>query len=169
MPLPNLERFLAAQGGLKPVVEKALRIDALAKRCAAFLPPELAAQVRVANLRQNQLVLLASNPAAAAKLRLYAESLAAFLSTPQSDGIVVSVKVQPNLSREKHGAAHKKPALSSAALEELSSLYRRLRDSPVRQALGALLKHHGVPPTPPPASARTGTAATPRPRQTRRT
>lgn len=162
MPFPNLERYLSAQGGLKPVVEKALRIDALARRCAAFLPPELAAQVRVANLRQNQLVLLASSPAAAAKLRLYTQSLAAFLSTPESEGIVVSVRVQPNFSRETHGAPHKKPLLTPLALEELLALYTNLRDSPFRQALGAMLARHGVqPPTPQPAGARTRTTGAP--------
>jgi len=168
MLLSSLERYLTAQDSTKSVVEKALKIDALARRCATFLPPELATQVTVANFRQNQLVLLASSPAAAAKLRLYTESLAAYLSTTQSEGIVVSVKVQPNFSRRRYGALHNKPGLSPAALEELRSLYTNLRDSPARQALAAFLEHHGVSPTPRPAGARTGTAAAPTPRRTRR-
>jgi hypothetical protein len=123
----------------------------------------------VANLRQGQIVLLAPNSAAAAKLRLHSESLAALVSTHEGKAIVVSVKVQPNFSHEKHGAPHKKPVLSPAALVRLTDLYRRLPDSPVRRALRALLMHHDALPTRPPADAPRETPEESEPRRTGRT
>jgi len=75
----KIDRYLAADDAIRPIVAKARQIDALAKLCADFLPPALVRQVRAANLRDGELVLLASNPPAAAKLKMIAESLRKFL------------------------------------------------------------------------------------------
>jgi len=80
MQLPRIDRFLARDNDLQPVVAKAREIDALSKLCDEFLPPELAAQLRPANLQGGKLVVLAANAAAAAKLKLLSESLGDFLS-----------------------------------------------------------------------------------------
>lgn len=154
MRLPKLDRFLAADPDLQPIIEKALTIDALAKLCAALLPSDLAKRTRVANVKSGRAVLLASNPADAARLRLYSEKLTAAISQTQGEVIVISVKVQPNISQEKHGALHHKPELTGQAIAALTSLYNKLPDSPARRALQALLEHHAHESIPPPASAR---------------
>jgi len=54
-------------------------IGALSRLVNGYLPPDLSRQVRVANLREGELVLLAANSATAAKLKLLAPSLSRFL------------------------------------------------------------------------------------------
>jgi hypothetical protein len=154
VPLPKLDRLLAAEGELQPLVAKARQIGALARLVDGFLPPDLARQVRVANLREGRLVLLAATPAAAAKLRLLAESLSGFLLQQRAQVSAVSVRVQPIRSQPSDGAVHKRARLSPAGLAELRALYERMRESPARAALRALLEHHAPPPTPAKRSAR---------------
>jgi len=60
--------LLAAEADLQPLVTKAREIRALARLVDGFLPPDLARQVKAANLRDGKLVLLAATSAAAAKL-----------------------------------------------------------------------------------------------------
>lgn len=144
---PKIDRYLAGERSLQPIVEKAERISALSKLCEEALPRELAQQTRAANLKNGTLVLLAANPATAAKLKLLAETLRSFLLLQGKEVNSVSVRVQPTASRAPAViAAHKQARLSPSALAELSALHDRLPDSPARQALGALLARHDTPP-----------------------
>ena len=141
MQAPKIDRYLAADGGLRPVIEKARDIAALSKLCERALPPELARLVRAANLKNGTLVLLAPSPAAAAKLKLLSETLRSFLLMQGTEVKSVSVRVQPTMShRASDVAPHKSARLSASALAELRALYDRLGDSPARRALGALLE-----------------------------
>ena len=56
MALPRIETLLSTDSEMQPVVAKAREINALASLCNEFLPPELAAQVRPANLQGDKLV-----------------------------------------------------------------------------------------------------------------
>ena len=142
---PKIDRYLSADDRLQPVVAKAREIGALAKLCADFLPSALSAQVQAANIRDGELVLLAANPAAAAKLKMLADSLRKFLLRQGSKVSLVSVRVQPNRSRNPPQPAPKRVTLTAAGIAELSELYAKLAaDSPARKALGALLQHQGV-------------------------
>ncbi|MDA8110535.1 MAG: DciA family protein [Betaproteobacteria bacterium] len=158
---PKIDRYLTADGGLRPVVEKAREIAALSRLCESVLPPEIARQVRAANLKDGTLVLLAPNSAAAAKLRLLSESLCNFLLLQGTKVNLVSVRVQPTASRRTPDAAsHKQARLSPAALAELDRLYETLADSPAREALKALLAHQDTTrPPAPPAAAKSKAAA----------
>jgi len=69
------DHFLSSDAGMERVVAKARELRALTRACLDFLPSELGRQIRAANLRDGELSLLAANPAAAAKLKLVAESL----------------------------------------------------------------------------------------------
>lgn len=149
---PKIDRYLASDDILRPIVARARQIDALARLCAEFLPPGLVRHVRAANLRDGDLVLLASNPPAAAKLKIIAESLRKFLLQQGSKVSSVSVRVQPTSAHSVPPPQGKAAALSTKGIAELSVLYERLAvDSPARRALGRLLNHQGV--RPPPASA----------------
>lgn len=152
MQLPKIDRYLSTDDRLRPVIAKAQEIGALAKLCTEFLPPGLSTQVQAANLRDGALVLLAANPAAAAKLKMLADSLRKFLLRQGSKVSSVSVRVQPNRSQSPAQAPRKTSALTAVGIAELSALYDRLEEnSPARKALAALLMHQGV--KPPPAGA----------------
>jgi hypothetical protein len=138
--------LLASDAGLQPVIAKARQINALSKLCFDFLPPGLARLVRAINLHERpgdrQLVLLAASPAAAAKLKLLAEALRQHLSELRAQVNSVSVRVQPGAGSVQEVTPGPPRRLSATALRELQALYRKLPDSPARNALKQLLDHH---------------------------
>ena len=146
MHLPKIDRVLSADGELQPVLAKARDIRALGGLVSGFFPPDLARQVRVANFREGELVLTAANSPAAAKIRLLATSLSRFLAKQRWQVNSVSVRVQPTDSSAviPHGQAVKSVHLSTQTLDILHKLHAGMRASAAREALGALLEHHGV-------------------------
>lgn len=149
---PKIDRYLAADETLGPIVAKARQIDSLARLCTEFLPAGLAGQVRAANFRDGELVLLASNPPTAAKLKMLAESLRKFLLRQGSKVSLVSVRVQPTSAHQAPAPRPKSAVLTAKGISELSGLYDKLApDSPTRDALGRMLSRYG--PKLPPAGA----------------
>jgi len=137
---PRLDHLLAGDGEMQPVLAKAREIHALAKLCKEFLPPDLAKHVRPANFQGGKLVVLAANSAAAAKLRLLAESLGDFLSKRGAKVNSVSVKVQPAAAESAGPNPAGRTTLSAQAFAVLSELYGSLGQSPARDALKRLLE-----------------------------
>jgi hypothetical protein len=155
----KLDRILAAEATLQPVLAKTHELRALAGLLDGFLPPDLARQTRVVNYRDAELVLVAAAPATAAKLRLLAPSLVNFFLKQRVQVNSVSIRVQPNASRAAVDAASQKNAqknahFSTLALASLSNLYKTMRDSPAREALRVLLQRQGVIPGAPPRQTR---------------
>jgi len=144
MKLSRIDRYFDSGEDLQPVLEKARKILALSKHCVDLLPPDLASQLRGANIREETLILLAANPAAAAKLRLLAGPLSESLLQLGSKVKGVSVRVQPSTGPGRLAATHKAATLSPAALTALADLRAALPDSPARLALDRLLA--GEPP-----------------------
>jgi len=136
---------LASDPGLQPVVAKAREIHALSKLCVDLLPPELARLIQAISLRDRQLVLLAASPAAAAKLKLLAETLRKYLMQQGAEVNSVSVRVQPGAPAAGDAPARQRARLSRGALDALQALHQRLPDSAARDALKALLDHHLKP------------------------
>lgn len=147
----KLDRILAAEASLQPVLAKAHELRALAGLLDGFLPSELARQTRVVSYRDGELMLLAASSAAAAKLRLLAPSLAKFFLKQRLQVSSVSTRVQPNVSRKSVVAPQKLAYLSTPALDSLSRLYGSMRNSPAREALRVLLERRGraMPPSGP--------------------
>jgi len=141
--LPKLGRILSADVELQPLVAKTRDIAALAGLVDGFLPQDLARQVRVANFREGELVLVAANSAAAAKLKLLAPSLSRFLVEQRWQVNSVSQRVQPNTPRGAPAATQKSAYFSTPTLDSLQGLYERMADSPAREALQAILRRHG--------------------------
>jgi hypothetical protein len=170
--LPKLDRLLAGVGELQPVLTKTREIRALAGLVDGFLPPDLARQVRVANIREGELVLLAANSSVAAKLKLLGPSLGRYLLEQRLQVNSVSVRVQPNASRPGAAggpaAARKSAHFSTHALTALQALYEGMQDSPARKALRELLEHAGLL-KPSREGAPRGTAAGPAQSRKRRT
>ena len=137
---PKLDRILAAEPTLQPVLAKAQELRAFAGLLEGFLPPDLARQARVVNYRDGELVLVAASPAAAAKLRLLAPSLVNFFLKQRLQVNSVSLRVQPNTPQNAGAAPQKTANFSTLTLDRLRKLYQSMADSPARDALGALLK-----------------------------
>lgn len=137
---PKLDRILAAEPALQPVLAKAQELRALAGLLDGFLPPDLARQARVVNYRDGEIVLVAASPAAAAKLRLLAPSLVNFFLKQRLQVNSVSLRVQPNTPRGGDAAPRKTAHLSTLTLDRLRKLYNSMTASPARDALGALLQ-----------------------------
>jgi hypothetical protein len=146
MHLPKIDRVLSADGELQPVLAKARDIRALGGLVCGFFPPDLARQVRVANFRDGELVLAAANSSAAAKVRLLASSLTRYLAMQRWQVSSVSVRVQPTDSSAviRHGQTAKSVHLSTQTLENLQKLHAGMSASAAREALRALLEHHGA-------------------------
>jgi len=126
---------------LQSVVAKARDLRLVAGLVGGYLPPDLAVHVRVANLREGELVLIAANAAAAAKLRLLSPTLSDYLSNQRIQVNSVSVRVQPKSATENPVAPQKSAHLSTRTLDSLRALHARLKASPARDALGRLLAH----------------------------
>jgi len=144
----RLDRIISAEGDLQPLVAKTRDLRALAGLVNGFLSADLAAEARVANLKEGELSILAANSAAAAKLRLVAAALCRLLQERHWQVNSVSVRVQPNLARRQPRQATEPKAksvqLSTRALKSLQELHARLAPSPAREALARLLRRHGV-------------------------
>jgi len=138
----KIGRLLASDPGLQPVIAKTREINALAKCCADFLPPELTQLVQGFSMKDSQLVLLAESSAAAAKLKMLAEALRKYLLQQGAEVKSVSVRVQPNRSPVAEVRSPQPARLSRSALDALQALYGRLPESPARSALKTLLDHH---------------------------
>ena len=142
----KLNRILAAEGDLQPVLAKTRDLRAFSELVQNFLTTELREQTRVANFKDGKLALFAANSAVAAKLRLLAPALVRFLQERRMQVILVSVRVQPIESLKKACGAKKNVHFSTHALERLRELYERLSASPARDALAKMLRRHGALP-----------------------
>jgi hypothetical protein len=138
--LLKLDRILSVDGELQPLVTKARDLRALRGLIEGFFPADLARQVRVANFRDGELVLHAANAAAAAKLRLLGTPLISYLSERRWQVNSVSLRVQPNASRDAAAATQKSVRLSTHTIDSLRALHEQMRPSPARAALGKLIE-----------------------------
>ena len=136
----KLDRVLAAEATLQPVLAKTRELRALAGLLDGFLPPDLARQARIINYRDGEMVLVGASSAAAAKLRLLAPSLVNFFLKQRLEVNSVSLRVQPNMARGGDAAPRKTAHLSTLTLDRLGKLYNSMTASPARDALGALLQ-----------------------------
>ena len=136
---PRIDRYLKSGEALQPLVAKAREISMLSRRCIDFLPPELRPHVVGANVRGNMLVILAANPAVAAKLKLLAGPLGDTLLKQGSKVKGVSVRVQPSGFWAFAASQHKHAVLSPGAIAALERLTGRLGDSPAGKALARML------------------------------
>ena len=142
--LTKLDRILSAQGDLQPLVAKTRDLRVLAGHVQTFLSADLARQVRIGNIRDGQLMLIAANSAAAAKLKLLGPALSQYLLEQRFQVNSVGVRVQPNSARSGAPLREKTVHLSTHALQSLRTLHDRLEPSPARDALARMLRRHGA-------------------------
>ncbi len=129
---------LLGGGGLERLVRRARRLEALQREAAAHLGLPLAAHVRVADVREGTLVLLADGPAWAARARFHARSLAAHLG--RRFGLRLTrtrVRVVPP---PPEAPRRGRPPLPPAAREALLGAARGVSDPDLRAALRRLAR-----------------------------
>jgi hypothetical protein len=140
----RLDRILSAEGELQPLLAKVRELRALSGLVHRFLSADLAGAARVVNYnKDSQLVLVAADSAAAAKLKLLAPALARFLAEQRWQVNSVSVRVQPSAPHPAAGA-RKGVQFSTPALEALRALHAAMRPCPAREALGRLLQRRAA-------------------------
>jgi hypothetical protein len=135
---------LQADGELQPVVAKVRDLRALAGIVNGFLSADLARSIRVGNLKDGKLTLVAEHSAAAAKLQLLAPALIRILQDRRWQVNSVSLRVQPNARAATPSPRQKTVYFSTHTLERLRELHAAMRPSPARDALAKLLRRHGV-------------------------
>jgi hypothetical protein len=140
--LAKLDRILSADGELQPVVAKARDLRALLGIVQSFLSAELARSIRVGNLKDGKLTLIADHSAAAAKLQLLAPALIRNLQDRRFQVNSVSLRVQPNGRGGALQQRQKTVHFSTHALDKLRELHERMTPSPAREALGKMLRRH---------------------------
>src|SRR5256885_1817267 len=119
----KLDRVLASDGDLQPLLAKMRELRALAGLVQSFLSAELGAETRVANFKEGKLSLLAANAAAASKLRLLAPALTRFLLERRWQDKLVSVRVRPSAARRLEVQRAETEPFSTHALERLRALH----------------------------------------------
>lgn len=142
--MARLATLLGSDPSLQPVIAKARDLRALHHLLLNFLPPELSRPIRACNLKGDKLVVLTATPATAAKLKLISESLCKFLLQQGMEVKTVSVRVQPDADFQCDKSPTKRALLSPSGVGHLQALHARMRNSPARLALKALLDHEVV-------------------------
>jgi len=107
------------------------------------LSADLARSIRVGNLKEGKLTLIAEHSAAAAKLQLLAPALIRILQDRRWQVNSVSLRVQPNSRGAPPPTRQKTVYFSTHTLERLRELHASMSASPARDALAKLLRRHG--------------------------
>lgn len=139
MPVQKIGDVIARSGGLEALARHARRLSDLQLLLLEATPSELAAATRVTDLKAGTLVVLADNPAVAAKLRQLAPRLLKHVQKqqPQITGIRVAVQVKTHKINDEHEFT-KRP-LPPEAIKDLGELAEALPPSSLKSALAQLL------------------------------
>ena len=137
-----LGQVLETEAGLADFQRRREREVRLQLQLRRGLPPALAAHVRVADTRSQELEIVAASGAAAGLLRQRAPDLLRKLAGEGWEFTGIRVRVQ---ARPADPGPEKLPTkqLDEAAGQALEALARRLGDAPLGEALRRLARHAG--------------------------
>jgi hypothetical protein len=135
VPVQKIGDVIARSGDLTAVARHARRLDHLQQLLLEATPSALAAATRVVDLRAGTLVVLADNPAVAAKLRQLAPRLLKHVQKqqPEITGIRLGVQVKTHKIKAEHEVTRR--ALPPEAIRDLARLEAALPPSPLKSAL----------------------------------
>jgi hypothetical protein len=139
VPVQKIGDVIARSGNLTAVARHARRLDDLQQLLREATPSALAAATRVVDLRAGTLVVLADNPAVAAKLRQLAPRLLKHVQKqqPEITGIRLGVQVKTHKIKAEHEVTRR--ALPPEAIRDLARLETALPPSPLKSALNRWL------------------------------
>lgn len=138
LPVPGSSPLrVTKEPAIAGLVDRARELDALDAALREALPPPLASQVRLANLRESRLVFLASSSTVAARLRLAQDELLAYASRLTGRRLTaLAVKVAPVPAVPPDGSPRK--PLSHAASAHLAGAATAVTDPELQDLLRRL-------------------------------
>lgn len=141
MPARRISDFLkSSSGASSSCLEIGHQLANLQRILVEITPPQLARSCTVGQFARGTLLICADNGAIASKLKQLAPRL---LMDFRKRGLEVSriqVDVQVRLPRPEIRKTG--PKISPGALEKLEKLASELSESPLRDAVGRLIRHH---------------------------
>lgn len=139
MPVQKIGDVIARSGDLTALGRHARRLGDLQQLLLEATPSALAAGTRVVDLRAGTIIVLADNPAVAAKLRQLAPRLLKHVQKqqPEITGIRLGVQVKTHKIKAEHEVTPR--ALPPEAIQNLAGLERTLPPSPLKSALARWL------------------------------
>lgn len=150
-----LNDWLEKAGPVGSLMERARALAALEAEVLSLLPPGMREAIVVAgvkqdpqsNTRESTLLLLAAHGAAASRVRQIVPTLLDRLQERGSRIATIRVRVQPDVGRQNDwDVGERKPeprrGIAPSGLASLAGLADNIEDSPLRDALKALLAHH---------------------------
>ena len=132
--------YLDRGDGTSRLVPQAALLLAIRQHLSEVLPTNLRRSSSIANYKQGVVVVIAGNNAVAAKLRHYGPRIIETLGKRGLKATGIRVEVQGEGSFASQVPEKKALFLSSPASDALARLARRLPDSRLKQAVGALAK-----------------------------
>lgn len=143
MPAQKIGDVIARSGDLKALARHARRLSDLQQLLTEATPSPLAAASRVVDLKAGTLVVLADNPAVAAKLRQLAPRVLKHLQNqqPEITGIRVGVQVKTHKIKAEHDVT--RSLLPPEAIQDLGGLAKALPPSPLKSALLRMVARRG--------------------------
>jgi len=150
-----LNDWLAKAGPVSALMQTARQLASLEAEVFALLPPAMRAGIAVGGIKtdnrgpqtEQTLLLLAAHGAAAARVRQVVPTLLSRLQQRGSQVTAIRVRVQPEVGRGDWdtGPVERKPRtanLPPLGLQSMDSLAQSLEDSPLKNAVQALLARH---------------------------
>ncbi|RZT41053.1 DciA family protein [Cupriavidus agavae] len=150
-----LQDWLAKSGPVSTLMQTARQLASLEAEVFALLPAGMRAGIAVAGVKadgrgpqtEQTLLLLAAHGAAAARVRQVVPTLLTRLQQRGSQVTAIRVRVQPEVGRGDWdtGPVERKARTANippAGLHSMHALAHSLEDSPLKDAVQALLAHH---------------------------
>jgi hypothetical protein len=145
VPVQKIGDVIARSGDLKALARHSRHLSDLQQLLLEAAPPVLAAASRVVDLKAGILIVLADNPAVAAKLRQLAPRLLKHVQKqqPEITGIRVGVQVKTHKIKAEDDVTRR--PLPPEAIKDLGALATALPPSPLKSALARLLARRNAP------------------------
>jgi len=139
VPVQKIGDVIARSSDLEALARRARRLNELQQLLLEATPSALAAATRVTDLKAGTLVVLADNPAVAAKLRQLAPRLLKHVQKQQGEitGIRVAVQVKTHKIKAEDDVTQR--LLPPEAIQNLGGLAEALPPSPLKSALARLV------------------------------
>jgi len=132
--------FLNQADAISALMPQAERLIELREILASLLPESLARHCSVANFKQGRVIILASNGATAAKLKLMLPALTEQFSGRATEVTGLEVSVQAPIP--SHQVIDKSSKMTPEAVSELAGLCEQLPDSELKKVLLRIVFQH---------------------------
>jgi hypothetical protein len=141
----SFKQFINDKGSpCKQLRDKASELEKLNQKLAAFLPSPLNKHCRVANLRQDVVVLNVNSAAWSARIRFMTPAILSYLRDKCSLQYLKSVRIRVSMPDTKNSVRDNRPAAiskkSAAGLKEYADT---LSDDGLREVMRKLASHAG--------------------------